>query len=117
MRGTIKDVMVDELTAYARELSALEVREISGGKGAIASLLKIPASQRTSRQQQELFEYYLLNHDKQYGRQLSEITKLRDEENKLITVQPEVMVMKERSERRPTFILDRGAYDAPLRGS
>lgn len=113
LRGTIKDVMVDDLTVYARELSVLEIREISGEKGAIAALLNIPSWQRTPRQQQELFEYYLLNYDKQYDRQLSEITKLRDEENKLLTVQPEVMVMQERSERRPTYILDRGAYDAP----
>lgn len=111
--GTIKDVVVDEFIAYQRQLSAVEVRELSGQQAAIGSLLKVPSPQRTSLQKEELFEYYLLNHDKQYARQLSEITKLRSEENKALTSQPEVMVMQERSEPRTTFILDRGAYDAP----
>lgn len=112
-RGTIKDVVVDEFIAYQRQLSAVEVRELSGQQAAIGSLLKLPSPQRTSLQKEELFEYYLLNHDKQYARQLSEITKLRSEENKALTSQPEVMVMQERSEPRTTFILGRGAYDAP----
>ena len=112
-RGSMKDILVDELVAYERQLSALEVKEVYGQQGAIAALLQIPSSEHTSVQRQQLFEYYLLNHDKKYARQLSEITKVRDEENKLITEQPEVMVMQERSELRPTFILDRGAYDAP----
>lgn len=115
LRGTIKDVVVDELIAYERQLSALEVRELSGEEGAIAAILKIPSSERTPRQQQQLLEYYVLNHDERYARQLSEITKLRDEENTLITELPEVMVMQERSEPRSTFILDRGAYDAPTK--
>lgn len=112
-RGTIKDVLVDELVAYDRQLSALEVKDLYGEQGAIESLLKISSSRHTAGQRQQLFEYYLLNHDKQYARQLSEITKVRDEENKLITEQPELMVMQELKEPRPTFILDRGAYDAP----
>lgn len=113
IRGTIKDVLVDELVAYQRQLSALEVREINGQQGAIAALLKTHSSGRAPSQQDELFEYYLLNYDREYASQLSKITRLRDEENQLLTVQPEVMVMQERSEPRPTFILDRGAYDAP----
>lgn len=113
MRGTIKDIVVDELIAYQRQLSALEVRELNGKQGEIASLLKIPSASRTSRQQRDLFEYYLLNHDKEYAAQLAKITKLREEENNLLTEQPEVMVMQERSELRPTFVLNRGAYDAP----
>lgn len=113
MLTTIKDVAVDEMMAYKRELSAIEVRELNGGQGAIASLLKTPYSQRTKQQEDELFEYYLLNHDKGYGQQLASLTKLRDEENQLITDQPEVMIMHEREEVRPTFILDRGVYDSP----
>jgi hypothetical protein len=112
-RGTIKDVIVDELVAYRRQLSALEIRELSGQEGAIAALLKTPSADRSPRQRQELMEYYLLNHDQHHAAQLSEITELRDEENQLLTVQPEVMVMQEQRVPRPTYILDRGAYDAP----
>ena len=113
LRGTIKDVVIDEMIAYQRQLSALEVQELSGKEGAIAALLKTPSSQRTPEQHQQLLEYYMLNHDERYARELSKITKLREEENEIVTELPEVMVMQERSEPRPTFILDRGAYDAP----
>src|SRR5262249_49361195 len=34
-------------------------------------------------------------------------------ENQLIDDVPEIMVMKEMPQRRPTFVLKRGAYDAP----
>jgi hypothetical protein len=104
---------VDELVAYTRQLSAAEVRELSGEAGAIAALLRTPGTQRTPRQTEELFEYYRLNYDPHYARYLAQLTKLRDEENQLITDQPEVMIMQELAEARPTFILDRGEYDSP----
>lgn len=113
MRGSIKDVGVDELMAFKRQLSALEVQELYGQKEAIAAVLKTPKAKRTPAQENALFEYYLLNHDKQYAQQLAKITRFRDEENQLLTDQPEVMIMRERKHPKPTFILDRGAYDAP----
>ncbi len=112
-RGSIKDVVMDELMAYDRQLSSIEVKEINGQQGAILQALKTPKTQRTPQQTDELFEYYRLNYDKTYAENLAQATKLRGEENQLITDQPEVMVMKERKEVRPTFILNRGAYDAP----
>ena len=42
-----------------------------------------------------------------------ELTRLRGEENALLTSLPEVMTMRERSRPRETFVLARGAYDAP----
>ena len=44
---------------------------------------------------------------------LRALTAARAEENELITSQLEVMVMRELPEPRPTFVLARGAYDAP----
>ena len=41
------------------------------------------------------------------------LTALRDEENRILTAQPSVMVMRELATPRPTFVLARGAYDAP----
>ncbi len=113
MRGSIQNVMVDEMAVYQRQLSALEVKEINGQKGAIATLLKKAAAELSKTEQAQLFEYYLLNEDKTYAEHLAKLTKLRDEENQLLTNQPEVMVMQERKEPLPSYILDRGAYDAP----
>lgn len=112
-RGSIQDIVMDELMAYDRQLSALEVRELSGNKGTIPQLLSLPADQRTPQQTDELFAYYLLNHNQAYAENLAKVTRLRARENQIITDQPEVMTMHERREVRPTFILDRGAYDAP----
>jgi hypothetical protein len=41
------------------------------------------------------------------------LTAARGAENAILTALPEVMVMRERREPRPTFLLARGAYDAP----
>jgi len=41
------------------------------------------------------------------------LTAARAEENALVTSQLEVMVMRELPQPRPTFVLARGAYDAP----
>ncbi|MEM8733386.1 MAG: DUF1553 domain-containing protein [Planctomycetota bacterium] len=38
---------------------------------------------------------------------------LRQEQAKLIEAIPEIMVMREEPQQRPTFVLTRGAYDAP----
>jgi hypothetical protein len=113
MRGSIQNVMIDEMAVYKRQLAALEVQEINGQKGAIASILKKPATELSKREEELLFEYYLLNEDKTYAAHLANITRLRDEENQLLTDQPEVMIMQERKEPLQAYILDRGAYDAP----
>jgi hypothetical protein len=44
---------------------------------------------------------------------LEGVSRLRAEENQLFNDVPEIMVMRERSDRRPTHLLHRGAYDAP----
>ncbi|MBN8249619.1 MAG: DUF1553 domain-containing protein, partial [Verrucomicrobia bacterium] len=43
----------------------------------------------------------------------AEVQRLRDAENDLIGSAKEIMVMQEMAARRPTFLLKRGAYDAP----
>jgi Protein of unknown function (DUF1553)/Protein of unknown function (DUF1549)/Concanavalin A-like lectin/glucanases superfamily/Planctomycete cytochrome C len=60
-----------------------------------------------------LFNYYLERFDAAYQNALAGIRKLREEENQLVDEVPEIMVMEEMSPRRPTFVLKRGAYDAP----
>lgn len=111
-RGTIKDVMIDELKTYHRQLSSIEVQELYGSTVTVGTLLK--KTQRTPEQTAQLFEYYLLNQfDKTYNENFKQLTQLRDAENQVLTDQPEVMRMHEAKEPRPTFVLARGAYDAP----
>jgi len=44
---------------------------------------------------------------------LAELKQLRERENDLVNDVPEIMTMREMPQPRPTFLLKRGAYDAP----
>jgi hypothetical protein len=91
---------IDEFAVYDRCLTAAEVRAVGGGVGA-------------GEGAGELFEYYLARHDAPYAEAMAALRQLRGEENDLVNDIPEIMVMREMPERRATFVLRRGAYDAP----
>ena len=112
---SITNVAFDEFRAYNRQLSPLEVTQLSGQNNIIANLLKTPSANLTKTQQDLLFQYYLLAFDKQYGQVQAQLMQNRGKENELLTNQEEVMVYKELPQPRPAFILDRGAYDAPTK--
>ena len=59
------------------------------------------------------FAYFLARHHEPYRTALAELKKLREQENTLINGLPEIMTMQEMPQPRPTFVLKRGAYDAP----
>ncbi|MEM6843089.1 MAG: DUF1553 domain-containing protein [Bacteroidota bacterium] len=105
---TIEDVEVDEFQVFGQKLSAVGVAELYGEPQPIVKFLE-------SADQQPLLDYYLQNYDQPYQTTLAKLTDLRGEENDILSVLPEVMVMKELDEPRPTFVLDRGAYDAPTK--
>jgi hypothetical protein len=60
-----------------------------------------------------IFDYYLARHHEPYRAALIESQQLREQENNLVNDVREVMTMKELPQPRPTFLLKRGAYDAP----
>ena len=99
---SIENIVMDELRVYNRQLSEWEVHKIFDRKWSDP-----PA-------EDQLFEYYLLSgKNKTFNRKLKSLTELRKEENLLTTDILEVMIMNDREEVRPTFVLDRGMYDAP----
>ena len=99
-------VVIDEFRLFDRRLSAVEVAALSGVSDPVQAFL-------AANRQQALLDYYLQNYDPSYQKAYVELTRLRGEENNILSGQPEVMVMEELKEPRPTFILNRGAYDAP----
>jgi hypothetical protein len=99
-----KDGLVDELKIFERELTALEIENLFDGK-AIASHIAKPTS--------GLYEFYLSNQDTEYRQTLNELRELRKERSDFSDEIPEIMVMQEMPEKRQTFLLARGAYDAP----
>lgn len=110
-----KDGAVDELLIYGQELTSLEVaalqkqyllpRDPNDESTALAAAKLDNASAR--------FEHYLHRHDQPYQAALKELQALRTEENELVTSVRQIMTMRELDQPRPTFILKRGAYDAP----
>jgi mono/diheme cytochrome c family protein len=105
---TLSDALVDEFSVFDRRLSAVEISGLYGTADPIMVYLK-------EEDHQALLDYYLLNVSSAYQQHFKTLTNLRGEENEILSAQPEVMVMGDRKEPRSTFILDRGAYDAPTK--
>jgi hypothetical protein len=100
---------VDELKIHSKELSALEV--LYGYDQSRAE--KVIENGGVSKNQILISEFYRqMNPDNQRAKE--EVRKLKKERIGLIDTIQEIMVMGDLSKPRPTFILDRGMYDAPI---
>ena len=86
---------VDNPFVYERELSPLEVKEI--------------AKSNNNSSKEEQYRHYLANANDDYRRIGTELSMLRRVDQEI----PEVMIMEELDTSKATFVLDRGAYDAP----
>ncbi|NND06070.1 MAG: DUF1549 domain-containing protein, partial [Saprospiraceae bacterium] len=101
LRKSIKDVLMDELKVYERELAPIELAHYLSD-----SIHRV--------QEQDLLKFYLVaGLNPTFTDQLDQLTALRKQANLITTDLPEVMIMRERKYPEPTFVLDRGAYDAP----
>ncbi|MFM7101661.1 MAG: DUF1553 domain-containing protein, partial [Verrucomicrobiota bacterium] len=90
---------VDDLRVFATELTPWEVGRLAGTAG------EPTPDDRAA--------WWLARKDPQVAAAAATLRRARDEENTLITGVRELMVMRELARPRPTFILKRGAYDAP----
>jgi Protein of unknown function (DUF1553)/Protein of unknown function (DUF1549)/Concanavalin A-like lectin/glucanases superfamily/Planctomycete cytochrome C len=107
--------LVDEFQVFNRELTPIEVAQLHDGKSlrellAATRTLKASGS-LTAAQREQLFRFYLHTVDGPYRKQLAALKKVREERSKLVDGIPEIMVMRDRKRRRPTYLLIRGAYD------
>jgi hypothetical protein len=91
---------IDEFQVFDLCLTPLEVRALHAGSTPDAT-------------PEELLAHHLERVDPEYGFLSNELAQLRRAENDLVNDIPEIMVMREMADRRPTFLLQRGAYDAP----
>ena len=98
---------LDEIKVYDRQLSGLEVlhtfdQELAG---------KVIDNKESHLDL--LSNHYFLVVDKKVEKAKKELSRARERENDLISDIKEIMVMGDLPEPRPTFVLDRGLYDAP----
>jgi cytochrome c553 len=103
---------VDEVRIYARELAPAEVRDAMG-VDPIGETLAIDPEKRTPAQQEALRDHYLKTADTEYQSVLAKIADTKKRETEINARVATVMVMREMSPPRPTFLLKRGAYNAP----
>jgi len=104
--------MIDEFHVYQREITALEIAHLHDGRS-LADALAAPAESLTFHERSALADYYLATLDESYQAKLDELAKLRQTLADTIDPVQEIMVMRERELPRATYLLRRGAYDAP----
>jgi hypothetical protein len=103
---------LDDIRIYNEALTALEIQELHKNN-TIQTLLQLSSAERSEIQNALLLDYFLHRKDPTYQQILQEIKAYRVEENALVDTVNEVMIMKEMDIPRATYVLNRGAYDAP----
>jgi hypothetical protein len=107
----IGGAIIDDLLVFDKELSDLEVLKIADADSYREVITK-PFSNLSSAEKNQLKNYYQATKSSMYKANLAELQETRKLYNDSIETIPEIMVMKEMDEPRPTFILERGQYDA-----
>jgi hypothetical protein len=109
---TTEGVAFDEFRIYDRQLTSVEMSGLGGGPASLDGLLA--RRERLSPAERELLrEHFHLRVDPVHTRTLPALTRVRGTLNARLTELDEVMTMRDLPAPRPTFILARGAYDAP----
>jgi hypothetical protein len=109
---TTEGVAFDEFRVYDRQLTSLEMAALGGAPIAFDGLLA-RRKQLSDAERGLLREHFHLRVDPIRARTLPTLTRLRGALNARLTELDEVMTMRDLPSPRPTFILARGAYDAP----
>lgn len=98
---------IDELKVFDRSLTSLEVLYTFDQNKALDFL-----AERTEESDAHLSEYITARFNKEIARLQDSLKVSRNEANALLNSIPEIMVMGDMPEPRPTYILERGLYSA-----
>ncbi len=107
--GTKLDV--DDIKIFHRALEAEEIRTLDVDP--IQQILALAPDKRTDNQVDLLKNHYLLTQDKPYAGLAKRRKTLVGQRQKLEASKMTTMIMGEASPMRPTYVLNRGMYDAP----
>lgn len=109
LRESISGIVMDELKVWKKVISPFEVKSLLS-----TNKIHFTAEEFAALPEDQQMQWFLNNNKNKRSKDLADsIRSKRAQINYYLTNQPDVMVMKERQRIRPTFILDRGAYDAP----
>jgi uncharacterized protein DUF1549/uncharacterized protein DUF1553/concanavalin A-like lectin/glucanase superfamily protein/cytochrome c len=104
---------LDEVLLYDRALDADEIA-ILACADSLAKIAAIPAAKRTREQSLKIQRTFIARASTEELKQASKkLIDLKQQKLNFEDAIPTLMVMEELPEPRPTFLLKRGAYDAP----
>jgi len=103
---------VDDLMVFDREIGDVEVMQIST-TDKLNNLVAKSSDALNEKEKAQLAQYYLFNNSPKYKEAIATLKKDREVLVDRIEPVKQIMVMKERSTPRQTYILDRGNYDSP----
>ncbi len=106
-----KNGLVDEFYVFDRTLSALEVSQLYDGQSLHRTLSK-PIEQLSTVERNQLFEFYVLCAHQPSQTARLQLREARKQWNQAMDSTPAITVMRERSEPRPAYVLERGGYDS-----
>jgi hypothetical protein len=104
--------MVDEFQVFDRQLTALEISQLHDGTS-LAEALVAPHEELQREQIEQLQQFYMAVSNEPYRQQLQALQGVRQQRCGLQDGLTEIMTMQELEPRRQTYLLKRGAYDAP----
>ena len=103
---------IDDLAIFARAISPLEIAELAG-TASWSGTWRQSAGELTAIEREGLFDYFTSELHEPTKTALAALKSAREAQSKLVNPIPEMMVMQELPEPKPTYVLKRGAYDAP----
>ncbi len=112
----LSDVSVDEFRVYPSQLTAIEVATLAGVTNPLGQLAQDARGGALSAQATAALQEHWVHRVARLGeKERGQLRVLRGRENAIITHLPQVMVMRDLppERARPTYLLARGAYDAP----
>ncbi|WP_339755242.1 DUF1553 domain-containing protein [Algoriphagus aquimarinus] len=106
----LKDAIVDEVSVYDKELSPFEVLQIAKPAEFNATLAK-SKDQLSAQEKQSFKKLYLNNYSVAYREKLKAVVVQRKVYSDSVERIPEMMIMQDMPNKRPTYILTRGEYN------
>jgi hypothetical protein len=106
----LKDGIVDEVSVYDAELSPIEIKLIHDREN-YRKILQQPTAQWSAADKEGLKKLYLNSHSKAYRGKLQSVITRRIAYADSVEKIPEMMIMQDKPNKRPTYVLTRGEYN------